>query len=35
MQKAIELLQGLTIGKESNTTNNNYEPRQIFKKFED
>lgn len=34
MQKAIELLQGLTIGKESNTTNN-YEPRQIFKKFED
>ena len=34
MQKAIELLQGLTIGKESNATNN-YEPRQIFKKFED
>ena len=34
MQKAIELLKGLTIGKESNTTNN-YEPRQIFKKFED
>lgn len=34
IQKAVELLQGFTVGKASNNTNN-YEPRQIFKKFED
>ena len=35
MQKAIELLQGLTIGKASSNAASTYQPRQVFKKFED
>lgn len=35
MQKAIELLQGLTAGKASGSAANTYQPRQVFKKFED
>lgn len=35
MQKAIELLQGLTVGKASSNVANTYQPRQVFKKFED
>lgn len=34
MQKAVELLQGLTT-KGSTGTKSTYEPRQLFKKFED
>ncbi len=34
LQKAIELLQGLTTKGATNNTNT-YEPRQLFKKFED
>lgn len=33
LQKMIELIQGFTTKEETNT--NNYEPRQLFKKFED
>ena len=35
MQKAIELLQGLTIGKAPSNAASTYQPRQVFKKFED
>lgn len=35
MQKAIELLQGLTAGKASGSAANTYQPREVFKKFED
>lgn len=35
MQKAIELLQGLTAGKASSGSTNTYQPREVFKKFED
>ena len=37
IQKAIDLLQGLSLNNNlsSTTTNNNYKPREIFKKFED
>lgn len=36
LQKIVELLQGFSLGNNSNNTNNNtYEPRQLFKKFED
>lgn len=35
MQKAIELLQGLTIGKTTGSATSTYQPRQVFKKFED
>lgn len=36
MQKAIELLQGLSTGKTTSQSNtSSYQPRQLFKKFED
>ncbi len=35
MQKAIELLQGLTSKTSSNSASSTYQPRQLFKKFED
>ncbi len=37
MQKAIELLQGLVAGKGATSASNtsSYQPRQLFKKFED
>ena len=37
IQKAIDLLQGLSLNNNlsSTLTNNNYKPREIFKKFED
>lgn len=35
LQKIIELLQGFSLGSNSNNTTNTYEPRQLFKKFED
>ena len=34
LQKIIELLQGLNFN-DTNTKDNNYKPRQLFKKFED
>lgn len=35
LQKVVELLQGFTAGKVGTTPTTGYEPRQLFKKFED